>query len=196
MNKYMKEKRRLLEDRAAASIIKQLLEALDYLHSCGVVHRDVKLENMLFVDKTYKRLKLADFGFAEYEDRMDKDVVGTPATQSPEVLRGEGCSTSADMWAVGAETYTLLMGRRPKYGRADIDELVLRSGKLWLHKTFAALDEDAQDFVRKLTTAEPGERLSASAALAHPWIQKNAEATEQPAQMMNQVVCSGSYDGS
>ncbi|MEU8272213.1 protein kinase [Sphaerisporangium sp. NPDC049002] len=100
--------------RMAAEIGLQILEALRHAHASGVLHRDVKPENVLLTDDG--RVVLTDFGIA----RMETDttmtrtgLVGTPAFIAPERLRGHSAQRESDLWSLGATLYAAVEGRPP-----------------------------------------------------------------------------------
>merc|ERR1719262_733640 len=86
--------------------LRQLLEALDYIHNRGVVHREVKTSNVFLKDSWCTAL-LGDFGISEVLacPTFAKACAGTPAYMSPEAVRNERYGTAVDVWAVGVILY-------------------------------------------------------------------------------------------
>ncbi|KAH9658983.1 phosphoenolpyruvate carboxylase kinase 1 [Citrus sinensis] len=114
----------------AAGYMQQLLSALAHCHRYGVVHRDVKPENV-FLDSRGK-VKLGDFGSADWllgEMGTTSGVVGTPYYVAPEVVMGREYGEKVDVWSAGVVLYTILAGIPPFYGEtaAEIFEAVLRA---------------------------------------------------------------------
>ncbi|MGZ9234344.1 MAG: protein kinase domain-containing protein [Anaerolineales bacterium] len=113
--------------RDAALIIERLASALDYAHSRGIIHRDIKPDNVLFdaSDNTY----LSDFGVAKFtEARVSatgREVIGTPAYISPEQALGEDVDHRADIYGLGAMLYEMLTGERP-FGKETVIGLALQ----------------------------------------------------------------------
>ena len=95
----------------------QLIHGLKYLHDSNIMHRDLKLENMLLDENGY--LKIVDFGVAEVlrHNQVAYDFTGTPAYFAPEILKGDGYNMAADWWAVGIILYQMLTGVLPFHNR-------------------------------------------------------------------------------
>jgi hypothetical protein len=92
----------------ARAFIAQLLLALEYLHARSIVHRDVKLENLLLA--TDGTLKLTDFGFAKKVEYRTFTLCGTPEYLAPEIILNKGYGRGVDYWAAGIVLYELLAG--------------------------------------------------------------------------------------
>lgn len=93
----------------------QIINALKYLHSHRVIHRDLKLGNLFVNDKM--EIKLGDFGLAtklDFEGEKKRTICGTPNYIAPEVLEGRnGHSYEVDVWSLGVIIYTLIIGKPP-----------------------------------------------------------------------------------
>jgi tRNA A-37 threonylcarbamoyl transferase component Bud32 len=112
--------RRRLDVPTAVSIATQLLDALAYAHAAGIVHRDVKPDNVFVTPDG--RIKLADFGIARLADQtrytQEGTVMGTPGYMAPEQVRGLEADARADVFSVGAILYEMLTGKNP-FGASD-----------------------------------------------------------------------------
>jgi serine/threonine-protein kinase len=108
-----------LTSRVAASLVRELAEALDYAHSQGVIHRDLKPSNILLTEDGHA--KIADFGVAKLnlsELTASGQILGTPAFMSPEQLSGAAVDRRSDLFSLGVILYTLLTGHRPFQGNS------------------------------------------------------------------------------
>lgn len=106
-------------EEETARVVSSVLNAVAYMHSRNVAHRDLKFENILFVNESRtSEVKLIDFGLSSvYGDHAQlTEGVGTIYTMAPEVLKGN-YSSSADLWSIGVIAYMLLSSQMPFYGR-------------------------------------------------------------------------------
>jgi eukaryotic-like serine/threonine-protein kinase len=110
----------ILPRRDIASVAAQLADALDYAHSCGVIHRDVKPGNVLFESDPNGRVALSDFGIAAIMGAVERDITavgaefsGTPAYVAPEVLQGAQPRVAADIYSLGVVLYEMIVGVVP-----------------------------------------------------------------------------------
>ncbi|KAG2430076.1 hypothetical protein HXX76_010175 [Chlamydomonas incerta] len=174
---------RLHEDRAVAGVLSPLLRALSHLHAQGIVHRDIKLENILFGDRHHTHMLLADFGIA-LSLRQERAVTraGTQEYMSPEQLRcpfkrhpGDNkdrtdlyYGAGVDVWATGVLAYELLHGYPPFLGsnREETEALITIAAV----QVSSALSAGARDFVISCLQKDPALRPTVPQLLAHPWI--------------------------
>lgn len=113
--------------RDAALVIERLAAALDHAHAKGVIHRDIKPDNVLF--DTSNNPYLSDFGVAKFTESLvsstGHEVIGTPAYISPEQALGEDVDHRADIYGLGAMLYEMLTGERP-FGKETVIGLALQ----------------------------------------------------------------------
>ncbi|KAJ8909133.1 hypothetical protein NDN08_005827 [Rhodosorus marinus] len=162
----------------ASIVMKSLLEALGYLHENGIVHRDVKPENVLCSGREWPlTIKLADFGLADvimedtFGDKTARGMYGTPFFVAPEVIRGEAYGPAVDIWSSGVLLYNMLSGQLPFEGGslAEVLKRVKAGHVEFPEKKWGSISDEAKNFIRGLLRFHPGERLSAKQALADPW---------------------------
>jgi len=175
------QERTTFTERDAADAINQMLLALNYIHSHGIVHRDVKLENFLFDSRTSNHLKLIDFGFSKMWDPNIKMHVscGTLAYVAPEVLQ-KNYTSQCDLWSLGVIAFVLLSGYMPFSGNEEVQTERICAGKYVMKPDrWSAISLEAKSFTKALLEVDPDKRMSASGALSHAWLQqRHASHTE------------------
>lgn len=163
-------------EKDASATIKQVLQAVDYLHQNNVVHRDLKPENLLYLSRDPEsQIVLADFGIAKHLDTPDgvlKTMAGSFGYAAPEVMLKRGHSKPVDMWSLGVITYTLLCGYSPfrSESLADlIDET--KHGRVVFHERYwKDVSQEAKDFILTMLKPDPHDRCTSAQALKDPWI--------------------------
>lgn len=167
-----------LEEKEAVEYLHQLLEGLQHMHSKNIVHLDIKPENILCVDTKSNRIKLIDFGLARElkPGEVTRCALGTPDFVAPEAISFNEIKHQTDMWSTGVLTYVLLSGLMPFGGETDQETLCNISNVDWEfdEDSFEEISSDARDFIEKLLTLKPDDRLSSTDALGHPWMKANA----------------------
>lgn len=171
-----------LKEGAAAKLVVQLLQALGHLHVRGIVHRDVKPENIMLESACGDAIKLIDFGLASrlQKGKVLKKACGTMVYTAPEVFAGS-YTEKADMWSLGAVVYFVLCGKTLYHGGPKEEQRKSKYGRIDFCRQFSALSPQAQNFLRALLNRDQAKRLSVCEALAHPWLESHAKADVQAA---------------
>ncbi|KAH0670820.1 hypothetical protein KY290_026855 [Solanum tuberosum] len=150
---------------------KQILQGLDYLHSIGIVHCDVKGQNILIGENG--DIKIADLGCAKLlRDEKNSGFSGTPAFMAPEVARGEEQGFAADIWAFGCTIIEMATGSVPWSEIKDPVSALFRIGYSGDLPQFPNnLSNDAREFLGKCLMKCPNGRWTANQLLQHPFLQ-------------------------
>lgn len=168
-----------LTEQTTAYFFKQLLSAVAYCHSKGIVHRDLKLDHLLLdSDSKTASLKVIDFGTAawfEPKKRLTRKY-GTTFYIAPEVLR-HSYSEKCDVWSCGVILYILLSGEPPFDGDSENEILtrILKGDYSLSSPSWNSISQEAKSFLSQLLTYDECERISSSDALKDPWLQKNSK---------------------
>ncbi|XP_006346260.1 mitogen-activated protein kinase kinase kinase 2-like [Solanum tuberosum] len=149
----------------------QILQGLDYLHSIGIVHCDVKGQNILIGENG--DIKIADLGCAKLlRDEKNSGFSGTPAFMAPEVARGEEQGFAADIWAFGCTIIEMATGSVPWSEIKDPVSALFRIGYSGDLPQFPNnLSNDAREFLSNCLMKCPNERWTAKQLLQHPFLQ-------------------------
>ena len=173
-------KKKIIPEKWAAKVIKQTLLPLSYMHAKNIMHRDVKLENLLVLpqkdDSGELQVKLTDFGFATHFEHMEqfKLQLGSGLYMSPELMENKYYDNRVDTWAVGCLTYILLTGTPPFGGRTDKQRKDAICANNPSYHNMTGVSCEAKDFIRKCLVTDIKKRPQIAEMLEHSWI-KNIE---------------------
>ena len=181
-------------ERHASSIIRQVGSALQYCHEKGIIHRDIKAENVLVGEEGgphghFGLVKLIDFGLAvqlqEGKTKYVDSPCGTPGYVPPEILRetinGDVEYTSkADVWSLGVLTYELICGYAPFYAEDKSVALELsKKGKFEFHDhSWADVSQACKDSITKMMTISVDKREEMEQILKTPWLNDDINTIE------------------
>lgn len=170
LSKYFK--RDLPDKHNIAKIMLQIIDALQYCHSNHIIHRDMKLENIL-IDSNMN-IKLTDFGLCAIKDKNFihlKDAVGTARYTSPELLQGDGYNESVDVWGLGVIFFMLLTGNYPFDGskRKSIFRRIKHKN---INYDYYDLDKYDIHLLKRLLCKDPNLRIRLDDIPKHKWFKK------------------------
>ena len=181
LKQYIDENSDNINEDIARNIIKQLLNAISYLHySCDICHRDIKPENIMFTEKKdISHIKLLDFGLSSdsFESKLKMQNCGTLTYMAPEQISNLTYSKGVDIWSVGIILYMLLnKGKNPFYNKEDsTDTLIynINNKEIEFDLENCPISAIGRHLIYKLLDKNPSYRYSARLALNHPWITLN-----------------------
>ena len=194
LDAILKMKDERYTEAEAKVVVRRTLEGIDYMHSHLVIHRDLKLENLLLKQQDdLASVVIADFGLAKrcrekttsskkvvssdgeylpHAKGVDDSAVGTPVYAAPEVVEQKSYGAAVDMWSLGVITYILVTGAMPR----DLWKAALKYGKVTKEDfgfdcyEWDDVSKHARDFVLKTLAYNPKARMSSREALNHPWM--------------------------
>ena len=181
LNKYMDKFNKPFPEEIVQYIMRQIISGFVYLHGRQILHRDIKLENILVKFKSEEDknnlnmlktdIKITDFGFSRYlkGDNLAKSVLGNPINMDPKILRKMariendsdfGYDQKADIWSLGTITYELLIGC-PAFDATSYDELIqkIEKGNYRIPHDIS-LSKEAIAFLNGMMRYDPKTRLS------------------------------------
>ncbi|KAJ4455478.1 putative MAP kinase-activated protein kinase 3 [Paratrimastix pyriformis] len=182
--------------RVIGFYFRQLCNALGAMSRLGMLHRDLKLDN-LFLDKDFNlkvgsasargegsvvlpppRCQVGDFGMAKRlaSDQVTATRCGSPEYMAPEILSGQGYGAKVDIWSAGIILAVLIRRQYPFVGFASMENSSFRAfleptSPVWAEVTAHMGDPRCTDLLRGMLAADPAARLSIEQVLAHPWVQ-------------------------
>ena len=160
-----------LSEAISRNIFKQLIEAIKYIHSKGIVHRDIKPDNILL--NLNNNIKLCDFGVSKEikKGQLISDSCGTPAFIAPEILLDEPYDPyKTDIWSSGVVLYVMISGFFPFTGinENQLHKHIL-SGKF---PKLPNISSNLNDLINRILEVNPNKRITIDEILNHPWIKR------------------------
>ncbi|CAL9074154.1 unnamed protein product [Musa acuminata var. zebrina] len=167
-------------ERAAAMVIRTIVQVVQNCHMHGVMHRDLKPENFLFGNKNENApLKAIDFGLSVLFKPGERftEIVGSPYYMAPEVLK-RNYGPEIDVWSAGVILYILLCGVPPFWAETEqgIAQAIIRSVIDFRRDPWPKVSDAAKDLVKRMLDPDPNRRLTAQEVLDHPWLQNAKKA--------------------
>jgi serine/threonine protein kinase len=158
-----------LSEEEGKGIFFQVVEAVKSVHKSGVIHRDIKLDNIL-LNSDYTEIKLCDFGVSRFAKQGERytEQCGTPAYLAPEIIANEGYEPFyVDIWSMGVLLYAMISASVPFKAKtlADLQKLIL----LGKYETPGYFSKELTDFIGLMLNPVPALRISLEEMQSHPW---------------------------
>ncbi|XP_054546399.1 serine/threonine-protein kinase PLK4 isoform X2 [Talpa occidentalis] len=190
MNRYLKNRKKPFSENEARHFMHQITTGLLYLHSHGILHRDLTLSNLLLTRSM--NVKIADFGLAtqlQMPHEKHYTLCGTPNYISPEIATRSAHGLESDVWSLGCMFYTLLIGRPP----FDTDTVKNTLNKVVLadYEMPTFLSREAKDLIHQLLRRNPADRLSLSSVFDHPFMSRNSSTKSKDLRTVEDSIDSG-----
>uniref|UniRef100_A0A3B1JPX1 Protein kinase domain-containing protein n=1 Tax=Astyanax mexicanus TaxID=7994 RepID=A0A3B1JPX1_ASTMX len=168
-----------LNERVIVNYIRQVCEALEYLHSKSYGHFDIRPENIVYTTRRGTTVKIIELGQSRHLTPGDQIKIQYTAAEycAPEIHQNEMVSTVTDMWSVGVLVYVLLSGLNPfiaETNQQTIDN-ISNAEYSFEDESFKDVSVEAMDFIDRLLTKDRKHRMTAAEALNHPWLTKSTE---------------------
>uniref|UniRef100_A0A803VAA4 Protein kinase domain-containing protein n=1 Tax=Ficedula albicollis TaxID=59894 RepID=A0A803VAA4_FICAL len=170
-----------LHESFEISYVRQVCEALEFLHRHSIGHFDIKPDNIIYLTRRSSVIKIVEFGQARQLRPGDgfRLQFTSPEYYAPEVHHHDLVSTATDMWSVGALTYILLSGLNPFIAETNqqVIENILNAEYSFEDEAFKDISIEAMDFIDRLLVKERKSRMTAAEALNHVWLKQQTEKT-------------------
>ena len=187
-------------EREAGEIFQQIINALSHCHKVGISHKDLRLENILFVNEDEKdtTIKVIDFGLskifgeiqASKKEKIDKkhfpSKLGDIHFASPEVLLGN-LDERSDIWAAGVILYIMLTGNAPFNGNndAEIIKAINKKKASYPENDFKNISDEAKDLLKHMI-CDADKRFNVNQIIEHNWLVKVVPNSEKELDDFNQ----------
>ncbi|CAD8134114.1 unnamed protein product [Paramecium pentaurelia] len=161
LERYWEKNGRIIKEQKVIEIIIQILNGLSQLHKQNVIHRDIKLANILMHDDL---IKIADLGFCKQLQNQDMEVslcLGTPGTMAPEVAGFESYGLQSDIFSIGCIFYQLLYGELP-FECLNIKSYIkaINQQNINFDKNDVVIQNEVKEIISKMLKVDPKQRLT------------------------------------
>jgi calcium-dependent protein kinase len=165
-------------EKQTAIIMYQIFSSIKYCHENGIIHRDIKAENILVQDSLNLFVKIIDFGSCEILTKTKLTStykVGSPSYIAPEVLNGEEYDYCCDIWSLGVLMYYLLSGNKPFTGTTEeeIYKAIKTKELKFKDVIWESISNEAKELIKSMLVKNKKKRINIDQALNSEWIIKN-----------------------
>ncbi|KAI6650346.1 MAP/microtubule affinity-regulating kinase 3-like [Oopsacas minuta] len=175
MHHIMSSKHSCLDEHIVKKYIKQIITAIHYMHEAGIIHRDLKVENLLLDESN--NIKIIDFGLSNFihnPDNMTVNMVqtqcGSPAYAAPELLGHKNYGKEVDVWSIGVNMFAMLAGSLPYVVEPyDITALHAKILDGRINHIPDNITSSCKDLLMRFLTPDPAKRITLPEAIEHHW---------------------------
>nr|XP_029511319.1 serine/threonine-protein kinase 33-like isoform X1 [Oncorhynchus nerka]XP_029511320.1 serine/threonine-protein kinase 33-like isoform X1 [Oncorhynchus nerka] len=197
--KELLQKNTRFTEEETRHIINSLAEAIVYLHKKDIVHRDLKLENILVKsyhgdDNDMINIKVTDFGLSVKKggvgsENMLKATCGTPIYMAPEVINAHEYSQQCDVWSIGVIMYMLLCGEPPFIATSEerLFEMIKKGELHFVGPIWDSISDAAKKVLSCLLKVDPAHRITANELLDNPWITGDTNTLATPTNVLEMM---------
>ncbi|XP_045075963.1 serine/threonine-protein kinase 33 isoform X4 [Coregonus clupeaformis] len=198
--KELLQKNTRFTEEETRHIISSLAEAIVYLHKKDIVHRDLKLENILVksyhhgIDNDMINIKVTDFGLSVKKggvgsENMLKATCGTPIYMAPEVINAHEYSQQCDVWSIGVIMYMLLCGEPPFIASSEerLFEMIKKGELNFDGPVWDTISDAAKKVLSCLLKVDPAHRITANELLDNPWITGDTNTPATPKNVLEMM---------
>ena len=175
-----------LKEKYAKKYMRQLALGLEYLHRNNIIHRDLKLKNILVTNSN--DIVISDFGFARNgnNETMFDTMCGSPMYMAPEIMNQKVYDNKSDLWSVGVIMYELLFGTTPYHAKNMIELMkkIKRRDVNIPNEYQGLITEECRDLLFSLLNKNPKKRITWESFFEHPWFKRD-ELLEQENKLLD-----------
>ncbi|KAM3140647.1 hypothetical protein pb186bvf_007245 [Paramecium bursaria] len=172
---FLAAQKQILDERSIRDIMQTLFEGLEYIHSIGIIHRDIKPQNILMRSRHNSvDLVICDFGLATQFQKLNQSC-GTPGFIAPEMLRGELYDYKVDVYSLGVLLYLLITGKYPFESNNTMEKLNKNYDAIYDFNTLLKstnISSEGIYFITQCLQSNPTFRITSKEALRHEWFMK------------------------
>nr|XP_006823009.1 PREDICTED: striated muscle-specific serine/threonine-protein kinase-like [Saccoglossus kowalevskii] len=182
VTRYLASKSFYSEDEVV-EFLRQLLDAVGFIHSQSIVHLDIRPDNVLLESRRRNDIRLIDFGSARRLPekggvKVDADLI--PEFMAPEAVEGQLLNTSADIWSIGILAFIMLSGVSPFLFKDKSETMAhILTTHCDLSLLYQQVSQHARDFINKTLQRHASDRLNVLESLQHPWLVNTVEAKDR-----------------
>uniref|UniRef100_A0A4W3J873 Serine/threonine kinase 33 n=1 Tax=Callorhinchus milii TaxID=7868 RepID=A0A4W3J873_CALMI len=195
------QRKKFFNEKETRHVIQSLASAIAYLHKNDIVHRDLKLENILVKNNESSseidmklNIRVTDFGLSVQKggvgsENMLQATCGTPMYMAPEVINAHEYTQQCDTWSIGVIMYAMLSGEPPFMANSEekLVELINRGDLRFHDSILKGVSDGAKDVLSRLLKVDPAHRITANELLDNPWVRGETSALQRPPNVLEMM---------